>query len=198
MKKKQLIHSVLFWHIVGAIIILTIVVVLGLWGFKITYNPDLDNNWEAIGATASWVEVIVGAVVGAVVVPFVTLRIQHKWDNDKQEVANSNLVTMEEVKSAQEKIESIIKGLQEQCQGELVLDGGNAFSSTSLTVQEKIRRYIGIAMSPTAQQIADYLNISLEEILPHLKEMKEQRIIWTKYIRDDISKPGCRWKLLEQ
>ena len=71
MKKKQLIHSVLFWHIVGAIIILTIVVVLGLWGFKITYNPDLDNNWEAIGATASWVEVIVGAVVGAVVVPLV-------------------------------------------------------------------------------------------------------------------------------
>ena len=36
MKKKQLIHSVLFWHIVGAIIILTIVVVLGLWGCKIT------------------------------------------------------------------------------------------------------------------------------------------------------------------
>lgn len=34
-------------------------------GFRITYVPDLENNWNAISATASWVSVIV-SVLGVI------------------------------------------------------------------------------------------------------------------------------------
>ena len=34
-------------------------------GFRITYAPDLENNWDAISGTASWVSVIV-SVLGVI------------------------------------------------------------------------------------------------------------------------------------
>lgn len=193
MKKriKRIIHSVLFWHIVGAILVLAVIVKLWFLGFKITYNPELDNNWEAIGATANWASVIVGAVI----IPIVVAFLQHKWDNNKQEIANSNLAILEEVKRKQEEFESILQALKEST---LVLDGGNAFNPTCSTTKDRIRQYISVAMTPTAREISTYMKIPLEELLPILKEMKEQRIIWTKYIRDDISAPDCRWKLLKK
>ncbi len=184
---KRIIRSVLFWHIVGAVLVLVAIVILGSLGFKITYDPNIVDNWDAIGATASW--------FGAVVVPFTILLIQHKWDNNKQEIADSNLAILEEVKLKQEEFESMLQALKE---GTLVLNGGNAFNSTGPTVKDRIRQYISITMTPTTQEISTYMKIPLEELLPILKEMKEQRIIWTKYIRGDISNPNCRWKLLKE
>lgn len=44
--------------------VIIILLVLGfvLSGFKITYNPLLDNSWEAISACASWVSVVVSGL----------------------------------------------------------------------------------------------------------------------------------------
>lgn len=158
---------------------------------KIMDSLDIVDNWEAIGAIANWFS----ALVGAVIIPLVVMWLQHRWDNNKQEIADSNLAILEEVKRKQEEFELILQSLKK---GPLVLDGGNAFGFTELTTQDKIRQYISIAMAPTTQEISTYLKMSLEELLPILKEMKEQKIIWTKYIRDDISKSDCRWKLLKE
>ncbi len=44
------------------IIIILIVLILALLGFRITYNPYLDNNWDAISACAAWAAVVVSGL----------------------------------------------------------------------------------------------------------------------------------------
>ena len=49
--------------LLGFIFLLVIViVVVGLFGFRITYAPEMENSWDAISAVAAWVSVIVAAL----------------------------------------------------------------------------------------------------------------------------------------
>lgn len=44
------------------IAVILIILILALFGFRITYNPSLDNNWDAISACAAWAAVIVSGI----------------------------------------------------------------------------------------------------------------------------------------
>lgn len=44
------------------LVIFAIILILALCGFRITYNPSLDNNWDAISACAAWAAVIVSGI----------------------------------------------------------------------------------------------------------------------------------------
>lgn len=44
------------------IVIILIILILALFGFRITYNPSLDNNWDAISACAAWAAVVVSGL----------------------------------------------------------------------------------------------------------------------------------------
>lgn len=65
--------------IVGIILALLVGSVMALFGWRITYAPELENSWEAISAVASWVGILVSiagvatSVLG-VLVSFVALR----------------------------------------------------------------------------------------------------------------------------
>ena len=69
---KRIFKSVVTWIVVGELLI-----ALAAWctGFRITYAPELDNNWDAISAVAAWA----GVIVGAIIVPLVVAWLQHKW-----------------------------------------------------------------------------------------------------------------------
>jgi amino acid transporter len=41
-----------------ALIFIVVIIVFYLLGFRIVYNSELDNNWDAISAIASWIGVI--------------------------------------------------------------------------------------------------------------------------------------------
>lgn len=56
---KKLLKKTSFWIVSIEIII---AIILGLLGFKITYNLDLDNNWDAVSACAAWVGVVVSGI----------------------------------------------------------------------------------------------------------------------------------------
>lgn len=60
---KKILKKPLFW-VFSVEIIITII--LALLGFKITYNQDLDNNWDAVSACA----VCVGVVVSGIAIYF--------------------------------------------------------------------------------------------------------------------------------
>lgn len=45
------------------ILILVTVIVFYSLGFRIVYNPELDNNWDAISAIASWVSVVATIII---------------------------------------------------------------------------------------------------------------------------------------
>lgn len=52
-----------WFPLLGFIFLLVIViVVVGLFGFRITYAPEMENSWDAISAVAAWVSVIVAAL----------------------------------------------------------------------------------------------------------------------------------------
>ena len=55
---KRIFKSVAIWIVVGEALI---AFVLWCMGFRITYAPELDNNWDAISAVAEWAGVVVGA-----------------------------------------------------------------------------------------------------------------------------------------
>ena len=67
---KRIFKSVAIWIVVGEALI---TFVLWCMGFRITYAPELDNNWVAISAVAEWA----GVVVGAIIVPLVVVCLQH-------------------------------------------------------------------------------------------------------------------------
>lgn len=74
---KKLLKKPLFWFVSVEIIIVIILVFLG---FKITYNPDLDNNWDAVSACAAWA----GVVVSGIAIYFakeVSIRIAESENN---------------------------------------------------------------------------------------------------------------------
>lgn len=74
---KKIISKPIFWLITIEIIA---VIVLALFGFKITYAPALENNWNAISAVAAWAAVIVsiGAIYYAIRVPKKIAEEQNK------------------------------------------------------------------------------------------------------------------------
>ena len=74
-KKKKL--KPIYWLIIAEVI----VVVVGLLlGFKITYAPHLENDWDAISACAGWASVIVAglAIYYAIQVPKKIAEDQNK------------------------------------------------------------------------------------------------------------------------
>lgn len=51
-------RSFLFWIIVALVFVL---ILLFLFGFRITYSPSLENSWTAIDVVSSWVSAL-GAI----------------------------------------------------------------------------------------------------------------------------------------
>lgn len=91
---KKLLKKTSFWIVSIEIII---VIILGLLGFKITYNPDLDNNWDAVSACAA----CVGVVVSGIAIYFakeVSIRIAESENNiatfEKRYLLYKSLLTL--------------------------------------------------------------------------------------------------------
>ena len=55
------------WYFVASILIIIILVVIAMiCGFRITYDPNLENSWDAISACAAWIVGILSAVMSAI------------------------------------------------------------------------------------------------------------------------------------
>lgn len=65
------------------------VIVLFCFGFRITYNSSLDNNWEAIAACGTW--------FCGIVVPIAVVFIQHKISTNESNVSASNEALLSEI-----------------------------------------------------------------------------------------------------
>ncbi|MEE1138429.1 MAG: hypothetical protein U0M02_08130 [Acutalibacteraceae bacterium] len=74
---KKIFHHPIIKAFIGIILFLLIFILLG---FRITYHPSLDNNWEAISACAAWAAVVVSglAIWYAIQVPKKIAEEQNK------------------------------------------------------------------------------------------------------------------------
>lgn len=69
---KNFIKSRCFPLAVATVVLLVIIVAGFLFGFRITYTPDLNNCWDAISGVAAWIGIVVSIV--SVVASFMAIR----------------------------------------------------------------------------------------------------------------------------
>ena len=138
----------MFWVLV---VELTIALIMWRMGFRITYAPELDNNWEAISAVADWA----GVIVGAIIIPLLALWLQHKWDSNKEEIALSNLVTLDQLKEFEQRFAPLLdKQVQES--------NGNLFTlKPELSLREQqLLQFLSVNMGASRNEISEQLGLS--------------------------------------
>ena len=69
-----------------ATVICLIAIGLYLFGFRITYNPELDNNWDAVSACAAWAAVFV-AGIGSVISVYFAIQVPKKIAEEQNKIA---------------------------------------------------------------------------------------------------------------
>jgi len=187
---KKLIKSALFWII---LIELLSTCVLYFLGFRITYAPNLETCWDAVGATGQWA----GALVG-ILIPIAAIYLQANLDKNKRDIGEANSELYNEVKEFKleysEKLKALSSLIDED--GNIVIDGGNFNDKPEEDLKEKALKFINISMVVNTNRVAEHLDISEEEAYDLLVEMlrhdetissggqvrKENmnNIIWTK------------------
>ena len=100
--------------------VLLIIVFIAL-GFRITYAPKFDSNWNAIGAVGQWA----GAFVG-LLIPIAAIYIQYKLDKNREQIGKSNTDLLTELQNFKDTYEGKLKVLSEMVDenGDIVIDGG--------------------------------------------------------------------------
>lgn len=76
---KKFVKGRWFPLIAAAIAAVIVALVMALFGWKITYAPDLENSWDAISAVAAWAGIIMSfvAIMTAIWTP---IRIANRQD----------------------------------------------------------------------------------------------------------------------
>ena len=152
---KRIFKSVAIWIVVGEALI---AFVLWCMGFRITYAPELDNNWDAISA------------VGAIIVPLVVVCLQHKWESNKEEIALSNLVTIDQLREFEQKIAPLLKE-QESDKAPLTI-------KPELSMREQqLLQFLSVSMGASRNEISEQLGLSGASTQHLIKRLLEEEKI---------------------
>lgn len=162
-------------------------------GFRITYSPGLENNWEAIGAVGQWA----GAFV-SILIPIAAVYLQSSIDKNKEDIGESNqqlLKDFEDFKTEySDKFKILSKHINEN--GDIHFDGGDFNDNSKEYQKEKALKFVNISMITNTKKVAKHLGIEdgeaydlLEEMLRHdelissggaISKGNMQNIMWTK------------------
>lgn len=167
---------------VVTLIFSAIVLIMALLGWRVTYAPDLENSWDAISAVAAWISAFAG-----VAIPIVAVVFQHKLDSNKNDIKGSNLALYN-------KLEKIEKELEQYRDSKITALPSDAVKTTKDTLKNRIVQYIGVAMGATTKDIANHFGIPTDMTITLLHELRNSRLIGTKYLREDINSEDCHWK----
>jgi len=169
----KLVKSLLFWTLLIEAII---VVVLGCLGFKITYDPSIITDWNAVSAVASWVSAF--ATIG---IPIIAVIFQHKLDQNKNEIGESNKATLEELQKFKEEYTQIIDALL-----------GNSKSETTAPPpcinidDQRLLKYIQASIRVTADDVAMYFGTTRNHAIQKLNALVAQKKIMKTYVQEVI------------
>lgn len=187
---KSLIKSVSFWIILVELIVTCVLYFLG---FRITYSPDLETSWDAVGATGQWA----GAIVG-ILIPIAAIYLQTNLDKNKHDIGEANLELYNEFREFKLEYSEKLKALSDLVDedGNIVIDGGYFTNGSVENLKEKALKFINIAMVVNTKRVAEHLEINedkaydlLVEMLRHdesiscggqVRKENMNNIIWTK------------------
>lgn len=160
--------------------IATIIIILGgiqfLWsvGIRITYNPNIITDWEAVGATAGWV-----SAIATILIPIAVVYIQHKLDKNKYEIGEANKATLAELKKFKDEYSEFMNSINS---GELIFDCGNSFPTFT---EERVINYITASINVTKKDIATYFGVTDAQASSMLKKLVEKGMLVLKRTKDN-------------
>lgn len=170
---KKLFRSSLFWMVMIEIVA---VIILALLGFKITYAPTLDNNWDAISAVAGWV-----GAIATICIPIVVVFFQHKLDQNKNDIGEANKATLLELKKFKDTYSDIFEAIKNG--KEITFDCGGA--PLGLT-EQNLLDYIRATINITAYDAAVYFDVSKDQTVAMLDRLVEEKVV----LRTDVDGVG--------
>lgn len=151
---------------------------MALLGFKVTYAPGFENNWDAIGAIGQWA----GALVG-ILIPIAAIYIQEKLNSNKKDIGESNAYILNELDRIKTEIAKVLKD-------------DTSLQPTVVDLKEQALKFVNISMITNTDAVAKHLRISkgeaydiLLELVRHdgaissggsLKKDNLDNIVWTK------------------
>lgn len=136
------------------------IIILFCFGFKITYNPALANDWEAISACGTW--------FCGIVVPIAVVFLQHKISTNEANISVSNEALLQEINKLKSEFYS-----------------NNQARIPNISVDD-VYRFICIKIVVSSEQIATHFNTNIETITPLLEELYfVKRKIRTCTLEDD-------------
>lgn len=163
---RKLLHNAVIWI---AIVESLLVIVMWCLGFRITYNPELDNNWDAISAVADWASVIIGAVI----IPLAVMKIQHNWDSSKNDIALSNLVTVEQLNDFKSRFEPLLKEIIPD--KETLEEPDKETARFNLSQQEqKLLQFLSVSMGANIKEISMYMNLTMATTNRLINKLKKE------------------------
>lgn len=165
--------SSVFWILLIESIV---IVILGSVGFKITYDPKLITDWEAVSAVAGWV-----SAIATICIPIVAVIFQNKLDQNKNEIGEANKATLAELKKFKDRYSDILQELSNS-KG-IVIDDGDVFLEFT---DQNLIDYICASINITAYDAAMYFDIRKDQAVAKLDSLVEQKLI----IRTDIDGIG--------
>ncbi len=158
-----------------------IVFILFLFGFRITYNPEMDNNWEAIAACGTW---FCGCIVPMAVV-FIEWRMR---ENEKE--------TERRIRDSEARISSSNLAMLEELNNYKYRSTMNAEIMEEVT-EDDIFRYICIRMTTSTKEIIEYFKTDNEKVFSYLRQLYFVKgKIKTLSLEDDPQNhiENCNWR----
>ena len=154
---KRIFKSIAIWIVVGEALI---AFVLWCMGFRITYAPEIDNNWDAISAVAEWA----GVIIGAIIVPFAVVRLQHK-----EEIALSNLVTIDQLKEFEQRFAPLLDNQKQES------DKAPLTIKPELSMREQqLLQFLSVSMGASRNEISEQLGLSVASAQHLIKRLLDE------------------------
>lgn len=143
-----------------------------LYGFRITYSPELETSWPAVSAIGQWVSALSGLLI-----PIAVVYLDKHMDKNREMIGESNIDLLKEVEKFKseyyEKIKVLSKLVNEE--GDIVIDSG--FSSeaneekSDEILKEKALKFVNISMVTKTEKVAEHLEIEKEKAFRILEEL---------------------------
>lgn len=142
-----------------------------LYGFRITYSPELETSWPAVSAIGQWV-----SALSALLIPIAVVYLDKHMDKNREKIGESNIELLSEVEKFKSEYYEKIKVLSKlvNAEGDIVIPKGFFSEDDEKTyeiLKEKALKFVNISMVTNTEKVAKYLEIEKEKAFRILEEL---------------------------
>lgn len=169
--------------VIGILGICLVIIVFYCLGFRITYNPQIVNDWVAIGAMGQW-----GTVCATIAVVFLSAHLTQRFNDRTKEITLSNAARVEIVKEIEMRIEDKLKKLDG------IYKENEPNHEMLRNYKQEILKYIELCTVTTTDRISKFIGIDVEKTYEYLNEMETDKIVTHMGDNSNLDLSKLLWK----